>query len=268
MKKNLKSFLVALLFVLCFGMTAHAAPKLSQKKASLVIGQKITLKVKNRGKRNVKWSSSNKKVASVSSKGKVKAKKKGTAVITARVGNRKLKCRVTVVKKAKRTSPAAMEIESPHASSGDSGSASSSSSSSSSSYALCPVPPDELAVYNTIMSLKSRYPDGMEWTNNIHYDWKGGIYRGGYGCAAFAFILSDAAFGEAPARLHTDVSRIRIGDVLRMYSNTHVAVVIGRYTDGGFAIAEGNNGKKVKWGRRISPQELSDISLVITRWPV
>ena len=54
----------------------------------------------------MRWSSSKKKIASVSSRGKVKAKKKGKATITATVSYRgkkkKLKCRVTVLQGAKK----------------------------------------------------------------------------------------------------------------------------------------------------------------------
>lgn len=77
--------------------TVEAAPniKISKKKATLYVGQTLTLKVKGTNKK-VKWSSSKKSVATVSSKGKVKAKKKGTATITAKVGNKKYNCKVTV----------------------------------------------------------------------------------------------------------------------------------------------------------------------------
>lgn len=51
----------------------------------------------------VSWSSSNKKVAKVSSKGLVTAKKAGTATITAKVGKQSLKCTVHVVKDKKGT---------------------------------------------------------------------------------------------------------------------------------------------------------------------
>lgn len=44
----------------------------------------------------ITYSSSNRKVATVSSKGKILAKKKGTAVITVKSGKKHLKCRVTV----------------------------------------------------------------------------------------------------------------------------------------------------------------------------
>ncbi len=76
--------------------TVEAATiKLSKKKVTLVKGQKFKLKVKGT-KKKVKWSSSKKSVATVSSKGVVKAKKKGKATITAKVGGKKLKCKVTV----------------------------------------------------------------------------------------------------------------------------------------------------------------------------
>lgn len=49
----------------------------------------------------ISWSSSNKKVAKVSSKGLVTAKKAGTATITAKFGGQSLKCTVHVVKNKK-----------------------------------------------------------------------------------------------------------------------------------------------------------------------
>lgn len=65
-----------------------AKVKLSRTKATLEVGDSVKLKVKNyKGK--VKWSSSKKKVASVSKKGVVTAKKKGKAVITAKAGVKK-----------------------------------------------------------------------------------------------------------------------------------------------------------------------------------
>lgn len=59
-------------------------------------------------KKKVKWSSSKKKVATVSAKGKVKAKKKGKTTIIAKVGKKKYKCKITV--KNKRVKPVAPAI--------------------------------------------------------------------------------------------------------------------------------------------------------------
>ena len=68
---------------------------LSAKSLTLHPGQVKTIKLKNAVAKNVKWSTSNKNVATVS-KGRIKAKKAGTATITAKYKNRKYKCRLTV----------------------------------------------------------------------------------------------------------------------------------------------------------------------------
>lgn len=75
------------------------APKLSAKKVSISVGQTKTIKLKN-GKKAV-WSiKSGKKVVSLSKKKKtsvvVKGKKAGSAVVLAKVGKKKLTCKVTV----------------------------------------------------------------------------------------------------------------------------------------------------------------------------
>ena len=53
-------------------------------------------------KKSVKWSSSKSSVASVNAKGKVTAKKAGTATITAKVGGKKYTCKITVKPKFKK----------------------------------------------------------------------------------------------------------------------------------------------------------------------
>ena len=55
-----------------------------------------TLKLKTRSGIKVKWKSTNKKVATVSKKGKVKGHKKGKCTIIARRGKRVGKCRITI----------------------------------------------------------------------------------------------------------------------------------------------------------------------------
>lgn len=75
---------------------------MNKKKAVLKEGKKLTLTVTKNpvtATNKITWSSSNKKVASVNSKGVVKAKRKGTAVITARASNgKKATCKITVRK--------------------------------------------------------------------------------------------------------------------------------------------------------------------------
>lgn len=86
------------------------APKLSTKKVSISVGQKKTIKLKN-GKKAV-WSiKSGKKVVSLSKKKKtsvvVKGKKAGKAVVLAKVGKKKLTCKVTVKAKKPTATPTA-----------------------------------------------------------------------------------------------------------------------------------------------------------------
>ena len=70
-------------------------PTLNKSKLSLKKGKTFTVKVKG-GSGRVTFKSSNKKVVTVSTKGKLKAIKRGTATITVTVCGIKLKCKVTV----------------------------------------------------------------------------------------------------------------------------------------------------------------------------
>lgn len=79
-----------------------ATLKLNKKKLTLKKGKSYCLKVKGT-KKKVTWKSSKKSVATVDKKGKVRAKKAGKTTITAKVGRRTLKCKVTV-KNATRSS--------------------------------------------------------------------------------------------------------------------------------------------------------------------
>ena len=101
-RKKLLCAILTLAFTLSvingLAVNAKKAPKLSKSKVTLYVGKSTTLKVKN-SKKKVKWSSTKKSVATVTSKGKVKAKKKGTAYIKAKVEKKTLKCKVTVKEK-------------------------------------------------------------------------------------------------------------------------------------------------------------------------
>lgn len=97
MKKVVKKasvLLFALILVVCMALPVSAA-SISKKKVTICTGQTIQLKV-NGVKKKARWTSSNKSVATVTQKGKVSAKKKGTTAITAKIGKKKYTCKVTV----------------------------------------------------------------------------------------------------------------------------------------------------------------------------
>lgn len=76
--------------------------QMSTKSALLTAKQTKKLSVKGARNITVKWSSSNPSVASVSSKGMIKAKKTGNALIKAKIGNTMFGCAVSVVSASKK----------------------------------------------------------------------------------------------------------------------------------------------------------------------
>ena len=105
MKSSLSNKLISAILTAVLFIGIAAAPstageaasiRLNKKSATVKVGKTVKLKVKGKYSGKVKWSSSKKKVASVNAKGVVKGVKKGKAVITAKVGGKKLKCKVTV----------------------------------------------------------------------------------------------------------------------------------------------------------------------------
>lgn len=93
--KKLLAIFTIMLLIVCMAVPVSAAGKINKKKVTLKVGQTLQLKVTGT-KGKVKWTSSKKSVATVSSKGRVKAKKKGSATITAKIGKKKYTCKVTV----------------------------------------------------------------------------------------------------------------------------------------------------------------------------
>jgi hypothetical protein len=130
---------------------------------------------------------------------------------------------------------------------------------------------EEQAVYQKLLAMKSQYPDGRQFDNNTPYSlqsnpytWEAARQRTA-GCAAFAAILSDAAFGTSGSvKEFANVRDARAGDVLRYYagSNQHSVIVLRRLSDS-VEVAEANvvgsdRIGRVKWGRTISFTELQN----------
>jgi len=97
---------------------AASKPSLSRKTVTLKKGKTVTLKIRHASRR-VRWSTTNKKIASVkkkSGKRKQKAvikagKKSGTCYIKAKIGKRTLKCKIKVKKTKKTTTTVATKPE-------------------------------------------------------------------------------------------------------------------------------------------------------------
>lgn len=106
MKKIRQGFLVLLTALLLAGIPIDipiipfeiaeaASVALNKREITLYIDNAFTLKL-NGVTKGIKWSSSNKAIAIVTSSGKVTGVKKGSAIITATLGSKKYTCKVTV----------------------------------------------------------------------------------------------------------------------------------------------------------------------------
>ncbi len=144
--------------------------------------------------------------------------------------------------------------------------------------------PTPQEVYEAMIALQDddRYKEGTTWTDYEpysdsagYYKWKGGTLDGknisAVGCVAFAFILSDEAFGSLPASMYAagefNYEDVKVGDILRVHSDSHTVIVL-EVSDTGVIIAEGNLSGKVHWGRAMSRNEvMRDTSHYITRYP-
>lgn len=105
-KRSLVSFLL-ILFMLAsmvpYGVSLAAPQKVELSRKSITMNKKESYKLKLKGakSKNVKWSSSNTKIATVK-RGVVKAKKKGKCTVIAKYRSKKYKC-VVRVKENKKT---------------------------------------------------------------------------------------------------------------------------------------------------------------------
>lgn len=97
----MKKFLSLLLtLIICLSLSAPgvsyaATIKLNKTKLELHVGESYTLKLPGASK-TIKWTSSKKSIATVTSSGKVSAVKEGKSTITATYNKKKYKCTITV----------------------------------------------------------------------------------------------------------------------------------------------------------------------------
>ncbi len=92
------SFILIILMLPVSGNVSGKARKIKLNYSYYKMTGGHTVKLKTRSGVKVKWKSTNKKVATVSKKGKVKGKKKGKCYIIARRGKRVGKCKITVTR--------------------------------------------------------------------------------------------------------------------------------------------------------------------------
>lgn len=128
--------------------------------------------------------------------------------------------------------------------------------------------PSEAEAYKGMIGLKKEFPEGMRYTNDDYYAWKGGIFTGGYGCAGFAFRMSDEVFGSLPSRriYSFTYDDVHVGDILRVNNDTHSVIVIERYEDY-VVVAEGNYNSSIHWGRVFTKENVLKATYLHTRYP-
>ena len=255
-------------------VTVKNPVKMNVSAVTVRTGNTYTLKVTGlTSGQTVTWKSSASSIATVTSKGVVKGVKAGTAKVTATAAGKTMTCSVTVKKTETVTTPVAgsnrggtVIVTTPVINDGKVPASLASVRSQDEKNALSKI----LYAYNTTYKYYTGYP----YTNAHYYGWYGGIYRGGYGCAAFCFEMSDAAFGTNLAKLATDMSSstikrtAKVGDIIRLDYNTH-SVIIVAFEDTGVVVAEANYNKAVKWGRRITYDEIARTGTnIITRYTV
>ena len=121
--------------------------------------------------------------------------------------------------------------------------------------------------YSKIVALKEKYPEGSTWKTTTFYYWKGGIYTGGGGCAGFAFMLSDAAFGDAAATKleNITIDDVRVGDILRINKDTLSVVVLEVHDDHVVVVGCTSKGE-VRWERKLTADNVASATYLLTRY--
>ena len=139
-----------------------------------------------------------------------------------------------------------------------------------------PMSAKEKQAYNKITALKSKYYEGMKWTNKNAYTWnvkengKNVIHASG-GCYAFAQKVSDIVFGKStPVKKIKKtggklIGKVKVGDIVVLGSGYHAAVVLEKETDT-LVLVEGNYAGCIHWRRRIHDSNADEIKEIYTRY--
>lgn len=140
----------------------------------------------------------------------------------------------------------------------------------------------EKDVYERMIALKEKYPEGMRWDDNYPYSRKNGYFCEAWGgstaaCTAFACSYTDDVFGKETSVRYIGKKKfayemIQVGDVLHMRNDdgtntNHYVVVLERDAEG-VTVVEGNYNDTVHWGRIITREYIEENFLqLITRYP-
>lgn len=283
---------ICILAMLCLLTGASVSAQAASSSLQLCVGKTKVLTA-YKGKK-VKWYSSKKSIASVSSKGKVTAKKAGTAIIKAKYGKKTRTYRIKVRNHSYKNATCEKSKTCKYCKAikgkplGHKW-----TNTKKKNEMVCrnckkikkiastnkkPVTPTKKPsapttptkptseIYKKLENLKKKYPEGMPWGNDkgYQYQWDGTYCIDG-GCAAFAAICSDYLFPGYKRVKHKDPTQIKEGDIVRINHDTHSVVVWGISGDT-VTLCEGNYGGTVHWGRTMKMSVLKNLTnYVITR---
>ncbi len=249
-KANNKSLISCLFSVLMLAltlsvinpMTAQAAVKLNKTEASVKVGKTTKLKIRGAKSAKVKWSSSKKKIATVSNKGVVTGKKPGKTTIKAKVSGKTYKCQLAVLCKRHKYVETTVPATAEHG------------AYKCKKCKVCGHETDkeniitEAEAQAKLLALKAQYPDDSLWGEEKTYLWGGQIHT--YACGAFAATLQDAVFGtDAPMHNHNNLYDTKIGDIISYVTPSgvgHKVIVIAK-NNTTLIIAQGNVNGRVYW---------------------
>jgi hypothetical protein len=111
-----------------------------------------------------------------------------------------------------------------------------------------------------LKDLEEVYPTGMVWTNDTYYKCKGkGYATGGFGCAAFAYMISDLLYGNADYHKSSDLNDLQPFDVVELYHGKHTVFVISVNDNDTVTVAEANVSNMVRWGAEYSVDDITGI---------